>query len=359
MLYSELSSAAQTAYAQLQDAALAEALSRTVAQIDGSFARKTVKGRIYWYFSFREGAAVRQIYVGPDSDRVRQLIALKAAAAGLSPIAPLARAYAAHGGATLTSKHLRVIRRISDYGFFRSGGVLVGTHAFSSYANMLGVKWRSGDRTMDVDLALPGQNVSIAFPDAPPIDLHDALTTFETGFLPTSTMGGDLGPTYSLKGDPDFQIDFLTTADRRGSGPRKMPKLPVTATPLKFMEYLLENPTQAVLLDDAGRYVVASIPNPLRYGVHKLIVNAERTVQFATKARKDLEQAAALFQYASAQDPEGLQEAWDAAFQRGAGWSSRLNSSLTALSRRWPLARLGVARDLRGTGLKVLGIPAA
>ncbi len=31
-----------------------------------------------------------------------------------------------------------MIRRLSEYGFFRAGGVLVGTHAFLSYGNLLG-----------------------------------------------------------------------------------------------------------------------------------------------------------------------------------------------------------------------------
>src|SRR5574337_1194870 len=45
MLYTELSLTAQTAFAQLQHAVLAEHVSRSVAHLHGNFAKKAVKGR--------------------------------------------------------------------------------------------------------------------------------------------------------------------------------------------------------------------------------------------------------------------------------------------------------------------------
>ena len=52
--YQPLSLTAQTAYAQLLDSAQALDLTRSVADLNGSFASKTVKGRRYWYFQFTE-----------------------------------------------------------------------------------------------------------------------------------------------------------------------------------------------------------------------------------------------------------------------------------------------------------------
>jgi hypothetical protein len=70
--FSDLSLSAQTAYAQLFDATLASDLSRSVANLRGSFARKTVKGRDYWYFQFTDiGGSLRQMYVGPDSEQIQ------------------------------------------------------------------------------------------------------------------------------------------------------------------------------------------------------------------------------------------------------------------------------------------------
>src|SRR5581483_1220516 len=346
MLYTELSATGQTAYAQLQDAALAAHVSRSVGHLRGTFSRKTVKGQGYWYFAFREGDRVRQIYVGPDSDRVRALVEAKAQPADEDRIETLARAYVAHGATTLLPKHLRVISRLADFGFFRAGGVLVGTHAFASYANLLGVKWGSGDQTMDVDLAVPGKNISIALPEAPKADLHDVLSSLESGFIPTQTFAGGQGPSYRLKGDPDFQIDFLTTLDRRGEGPRLIESLAVAAQPLKFLDYLLQSPTQAVLLDPPGRHAIVTVPDPARYAVHKLIVQGERETRFRTKARKDVEQAAALFQYFAANDSKALESAWAEAAAMGPGWRQRLKSGLALLDERWPIKRTSLKLDL-------------
>ena len=341
MLYTELSLTAQTAYAQIQDAALAEHVSRSVAQLHGNFARKSIKGRDYWYFVFREGHRLRQIYVGPDEPRVSTLVRKKRDTAP-SQVEILARACVAHGATTVMAKHLRLINRLTDFGFFRAGGVLIGTHAFIAYSNMLGVKWQSGDRTMDVDLAVPGRNVSIALPDAPEVNLHDVLTSFEAGFIPTQTFAGDAGPTYTLKGEPDLQLDFLTTLGRGGDKPRRIDTLAVTAQPLKFMEYLLEVPAQTVLLDTTGHYTVVNVPEPARYAVHKLIVHGERSARQRTKARKDLEQAAALFQWHGVNDPRKLRQAWRDARARGPGWRTRLHAGLAALGKHWPVQEMGL-----------------
>src|ERR1041385_8415747 len=95
-----------------------------------------------------------------------------------------------------------------------------------------------------------------------------------------------------------------------GEKPRTLPALGITAQPLKFLEYLVEDPTQTVLIDASGRHCVVNVPAPARYAVHKLIVHGERTVRFRTKARKDIDQAAALFDYFAAQERRALTEAW-------------------------------------------------
>jgi hypothetical protein len=331
--YSDLSVAAQTAFAQLQDSAVA--LPRSVAALHGSFAAKTVRGKKYWYFAFREGARIRQLYVGPDEPRVRALVESKRAAKDNEAISAQARVCVAQGATALVPAHLRVINRMSDFGFFAAGGVLIGTHAFAGYANMLGVRWTGGDKTMDVDLAMPGKNVSIALPGSPELNLHDALSTFEAGFIPTQS-DGKVGATYVLKSDPNFQVDFLTTLGRGGEKPQKMPVLGVTAQPLKFLEYVLEDPTQTVVLDTSGHYCAVNVPAPARYAVHKLIVHGERAVRFRTKARKDVDQAAALFDYFAAQDRRALTEAWTDAFRRGPGWRARLRDGLAAMERVHP-----------------------
>lgn len=348
MLHTELPTSAQTAYSQLFDAAFADAHQRGAKDLNGSFSAKKVNGRRYWYFSFRDGGKVRQIYVGPDNERTLALVGSKRAAARADAnlISTLTKAYIAHGGTPLLPKHLRLISRMVDFGFFRAGGVLVGTHAFACYANMLGIRWRSAEQTMDIDLAMPGKNLSIAIGDAPTANLHDALSTFEAGFIPISSISGIIGTTYALKGEPDFQVDFLTSLGREGAKPKYIESLGITAQPLKFMEYSLEAPTQTVAFDRLGHYAIISLPLPERYAIHKLIVYGARDARFRSKAAKDLDQSAALIQYFLVHGPRTIKEAWRNAYARGPGWRKRLNVGLEALERRHSGA--GFTRALTG-----------
>ena len=73
--FTELSLAAQTTYAELLDQTMMMDLSMHTGNLHGSFQKKTVKNRVYWYFAWRDLAGrVQQLYVGPDSERVRKLL---------------------------------------------------------------------------------------------------------------------------------------------------------------------------------------------------------------------------------------------------------------------------------------------
>ncbi|UUZ71537.1 nucleotidyltransferase domain-containing protein [Polaromonas sp. P1(28)-8] len=219
--------------------------------------------------------------------------------------------------------------------------MLVGTHAFIALGNMLGVKWFAGGATTDVDFAHAGKNISVALPANVQIDVHAALTSFEQGFIPLVQLSGGAGASYKLSGDPEFQIDFLTSAHRGGDGPIVIPNLNVGLQPLRFMEFSLERVTQAVLVDRNGGAVTVSIPAPERYAVHKLLIVGERSGAMRTKANKDLQQAAALFDYLLATQPESLHDAWRDALDRGPDWRKRALEGLIALQRVHPELKLG------------------
>ncbi len=342
-LHTELSLSAQTAYAQLSDVATSFELNRSVENLHGSFSSKTVQGSRYWYFSFRDlDGQLRQLYVGPDTDPVRAAVQ-RAREPALKPdaaLAPLAKSAIALGCAPALPKHVRAVRRLSDYGFFRAGGVLVGTHAFIALGNMLGVKWLAGSSTTDVDFAHAGRNISVALPADVRIDVHAALTSFEQGFIPLVQLSGGAGASYKLSGDPEFQIDFLTSAHRGGDGPVMVANLNVGLQPLPFMEFSLEKVTQAVLADRNGAAVVVTVPAPERYAVHKLMVVGERSGAMRTKANKDLQQAAALFEFLMATRPDDLRAAWHDAQGRGPGWRKRSHEGLIALQRSQPGLKL-------------------
>ncbi|MEO5883274.1 MAG: GSU2403 family nucleotidyltransferase fold protein, partial [Caldimonas sp.] len=294
-------------------------------------------GTTQWYFAFREAdQRVRQIYVGPDTDDVRNLIDKAAAAKPLARLEPLARSALALGCAAIERKHLSVISRLGEYGFFRAGGVLVGTHAFLAFANQLGVRWLEADQTADVDFAHAGRNVSIALPASVRAEAHTALTTMVEGFLPLVQYRGQAGASYRHRDEPEFQVDFLTPRTGDDDSPLHVDNLDVALQPLRFMEFSLEDVQQATLFDRTGRTVVVSLPAPARYAVHKLLIVGERTGRYRAKSGKDVAQAAALAAWFMATDPDPLAAAWADALSRGPGWRKRALEGRKALLAKAP-----------------------
>lgn len=347
-LFTELPAAAQAAYAQLLDAAVATDHARGVADLPGSFAAKTVKGRKYWYYQYTEPSGkLRQVYVGPDGAPVQRLIQHKRAPAPSLALEPLARSAIALGCAPMVPRQYRVVRRLAEYGFFRAGGVLVGTHAFLACGNMLGVRWRAQERTQDIDFAHAGKSVAIALPTDIEVRTEDAIASLQMGFLPLSGLRGKSAGTYLIPTEPDFRLDFLTTLHRRGDEPYLHPKLQVTMQPLRFMEFSLQSVEQAVLFCPEGA-VLVSVPDPARFALHKLLVYAARRGAYATKQAKDLAQAAPLIDYLLRHRPSQLQQAQADLASRGKSWVAHFEQGVAALERRLPqiataLRRLAVS----------------
>ena len=338
--FSELSLTAQTAYAQLFEAASAAGLERDVRRLHGSFAQKKVKGRRYWYFQFR-GITGRghQLYVGPDNETTRIVIEKHEKGPPDVALRPLARSAEALGLEPIHSRHLRVLRRLDEHGFFRAGGVLVGTHAFIAHGNMLGVSWGTTPRTEDLDLAHAGRNISVALPTNVEADTHAAIESLAMGLIPTTTLSGQAGPSYLNPAEPAFRIDFLTPLHRGRQEPFEHPALHVTMQPLKFLEYVLTDITQAALFCTHG-CVIANIPSPIRYALHKLVVQGERRAALKTKSTKDLHQAACLLEVLQIDSRAELIDAWNDLLGRGPGWRRRAIEGLDALDRLAPDLRV-------------------
>src|SRR5262249_39768460 len=154
------------------------------------------------------------------------------------PLAPQAQAALALGCTVTAPKHFRIIKQLADYGFYRAGGILVGTHAFLTLGNLLGVRWTDGVTTLDTDFAHAGRNISIALPADLSIDVHGALESLEMGLLPLTQFDGSVGAQYRNPTDQELRIDFVTSAVR-GHKTVVMPELNLALEPLKFMELSL------------------------------------------------------------------------------------------------------------------------
>ncbi len=330
-LYRELSAAAQTAYVELYEQVQVAEAARSPAFVSGSIQYKTIKDRRYAYWAFKElDGRKREYYLGPDGPAIAAIEAARARGApSLDAIARQAAAALALGCTPTPPRHFRIVKRLAEYQFFRAGGLLVGTHAFLALGNQLGVAWGDGTRTLDLDFAHHGPrgNVAVALPADLDANVQDALQSLQMGFLPS--LGGTKGMSslYVSEREPDLRVDFLTPLRRAGNEVHA-PHLKISLSPLKFLDYLIESPGQAVLLDRADACLV-NLPDPARYALHKLIVAAERGPK-NRKYGKDILQALALIEWHLERSPQALRGAWRELEKRGAGWVKRARQSLRA-----------------------------
>jgi hypothetical protein len=336
MRFSELPLSAQTAYSELLEQTRGFELTNALAGLVGTFQKLTRKSQDYWYFAYRDlDQRVRMAYVGPDDARVRALVERFERVRQDKPLAPAAQSALVLGCHATAPKHFRVIKRLAEYGFFRAGGVLIGTHAFLALGNLLGVRWGDGASILDVDFADAGRNVSLALPADLRIDVHGALESLEMGLLPITQFNGKAGAQYRNPADQELRLDFVTSATRNGQ-PVVMAELNLALEPLKFMELSLEGTTQGCVIGRSGACIV-NLPAPERYAIHKLIVHGERPVAERTKATKDLLQAACLANYfAHSGQAEAFNAVWRDVLSRGRGWRERAHRGQQALLRLAP-----------------------
>jgi len=328
--YSELSLGAQTAYAELLDQAHAMAMQRHIGHLTGSFHRKLIKGRAYWYFAYRDpDTRTRMIYVGPDNPRIQALVE-RFRSEKAPALDRQAKAALALGCMGIVPKHFRIIRRLADYGFFPAGGLLIGTHAFIALGNMLGVRWGAADKTLDIDFAHAGKKISLALPTNLHVDVYEAVTSLEMGLLPISQFNGKTGAQFRNPTDPELRLDFVTPMTQSDAVSIHIDRLNISLEPLKFLEFSLEDVTQGVLIGQDGAILV-NLPAPARYAVHKLIVYGERPVRERVKSSKDIQQAACLASYFLDHRPDEFAAAWRDALERGPGWRKRALEGKNAL----------------------------
>ena len=297
---------------------------------------KAVKGGKYLYAQGRlSDGSQRQVYLGPLDDRGKALKerfqqAKKDSASEIAAMEMSAKALRAAGMASLDPVEWRVIAALAAEGVFRAGGVLIGTIAYRCISGLLGAKLSSASAfTADVDLA--GKTIPIAVHDevASP---QTALELLEMGFSPMNEFNPAYHGTRWKAGEGEFKVEFLTPLiGKDRGGVLKIRQLGVPAIPLRFLDYLIENPVPAVAL--GRKPVLVKIPQPARYAVHKLIVSRERKPSQRLKAQKDLQQSHEIQQILRQLDPEALDEAFDAARSKGPGWKKRVDDGQKAIDR--------------------------
>lgn len=315
MPFTRLPGSVTTLYAELLDQALGR--ERSVegdGDLPGGPVVKEIRGRRYLYWQIRKGGRSVQRYLGPDSAELRadldRRLAQRAALAPERDALDRLVGMAVRGGALREETPIgEVLALLADLGLFRRGGVLVGTQAYRTYGNLLGVSLpAAAARTQDVDVA-HDLAVALATVAEPAPSVESSLGAL--GFLPVPGLDPrEPSTSFKVRGR-DLRVDFLVPARSRASaGPVKIPALGLSAQPLPLLDYLIEEPTPAVVLSRTA--VLVRVPRPARFALHKLWTAAQRPVSHHTKARKDREQAAALVEILQDERPDDLAEAWTA-----------------------------------------------
>lgn len=304
-------------------------LQRMVADIPGTPFRREVGGRGYWYVTQRIGDRVSQRYLGPDSEDLRERIALakgvreeeKAFRARCSIMVAQLRATGLPRLDQATGKVLNALARV---GVFRLGGTLVGTHAFRLYAAELGTLFPGSlSVTDDIDIA-QFENLKLVIDDHADPSLPDTFR--ELALSPVPSIDPKSRTTRWRMPGGGTMVEFLTPRMVEKQGIVKLDTLGVWAQGLHFLNFLIADPTPAVALYREG--VLVQIPKPERYAVHKLIVAQRRTGPHRAKSRKDLDQAEALIQVLAEHHPYAILDAFETARSKGPAWDEAIGRSL-------------------------------
>ena len=337
-----LSPETQTLYAELSERLRAFEAARSFASLAGAFAKKRVRGGDYWYFKTSAGpTGQREYFVGPDNRETRAVMDAYAAgrAEAEQAVEQMERlsAMLRTGGAQITdTPSARVIAGLASAGVFRLGGVLVGTHAYVAIGNLLGVRWSSGLRTQDIDIAAT-RVLEVAVPQQE-ADLPQALESLSMGFLPVPGFDPREPETsFKVRGQT-LRVDLLTPArGRRDGKPVAIPRFKAAAHPMEFLDYLLEAPVPAPVID--GGATLVNLPDPARFALHKLVIADDRPVSAQAKAVKDRQQAAELIEVLFADRRGDLRIALESLNRQSRTWRVRARRALGKLPDELKAAR--------------------
>ncbi len=324
----------QTLYAELVDQLSALEAGRALGSAPGSFVTKIVKGQEYCYFQHVDASGrKRQVYLGRRDDALDSLAARYAEhRADLAPdhesIQRLGALLRAGGAGVTDPASARVLKGLADARVFRSGGVLVGTHAFIVIGNLLGVRWTgAGMRTQDVDLAAPRLLEVVAAET--PLDLPGAIESLEMGFLPVPGLDpASPSTSFKVRGQ-SLRVDVLTPARTAAQKPVMIRRFAAAAQPLKYLDYLIEHPVRAAVVGSDPALVF--VPDPARFALHKLLVASDRPATETTKRAKDVVQAGQLLDALLEDRPADVALAWGALQERAASWAKKARAQAARL----------------------------
>jgi len=269
----------------LRYANMSEAMSGDRVCLSGQFIEKD--NGYEQRFSFNNSRLTKRVQSAPDKTllRSRQNDAGMLVMAGMN---------APDGNSS------ELIELLSFIGVFQQNAIIVGSHAFAAIGNNLGVQWAGGTATDGVDLA---REVSLAGHD--PISTRKMLEQAKFTGIPSFTKND---PPTTFRHANKMKVDFLTPLfGRPSSKPEPLHGMQVFAEPMRFLDYLIKDPQEAVLLTRYGTNVL--VPQSARFALHKCIVAQRRNSDI--KRDKDLLQAESILSFLEQRFAFLITNAWE------------------------------------------------
>ena len=301
--------------------------------------RKVINGRTYWYWQWRESGKQVQKYIGKDTDPVTQT-ALAAAVEQAPPPADakanLCELLRGLFGQAVTGPMARVLKELGADGLARTNALVVGTYAFIAYQGSFAIKWPQFAMTEDIDLA------AWPLPSAFSLNLYESLQRTTLGFEPARRLDTAAPPVMYVVPNTHYRVDVLTPmVGRPHHDPIQIPSIRAHAEPLRYLDFLIDEPTLAAFPIGSG--VLVRIPAPGRYAFHKLLIAPRRPT--LDKRQKDVAQARTLLALLVMDDPAEVQSAWKALSRKPKSWAAAVT-----------LQMQGFPADLKAELSDVLGI---
>jgi hypothetical protein len=328
----------------------------SVRDVPASVNQVTRQGRSYWQGKYRVGKVQRVFHIGATGDvavdaRVNLIRDEMGLAKGRRTIVAALRRTL--GGPT--QELGQVLDVLADAGLFRTkddgslGSVLVGTAAFQCYSGLLGYQI-SGTALMTSDADLATAHLALAADDrakdcdqaereepsdlrrppgrpAWPLTMETILRRADptfSGLLQLSSRG----PSSMFRSRQGFMVDILTPMrSRNDTNPMPLPALQAGAVPLQYLDWLIQGAVPAGVLWGAG--VLVTVPDPVRFCIHKMIL---ASVRMSEKRGKDLKQAKVLYQILTEREPDRLEDLLDDARSQGEQWRKAIGASLKQIA---------------------------
>lgn len=300
-----------------------------------SFKYKDINGRRYWYLYISIGETRREHYLGEETpallDRIDDEKALWESNSDDRELRTrLVNMLLGGGMSALQNDEGKILALLERNGVFLAGAALVGTLAFRTYANMLGVSWEFDIGTQDVDIAADSRYLLALPRPRKPVNLGQLILDSGLGFIEVPALNAKQ-PTTSFKiRNRDFRIDVLAPMrGRETARPVRLDAFGTYGTPLRHLDYLLEDIQPAVLL--YGHGVLVNVPSPGRFAVHKCAVSQKRQAGSAAKIRKDLSQAEQVFEAMLDLRPSEISLALRAAEEREKAFQEKVQIGLDSI----------------------------